>query len=174
MRMAIVVSSVIIAAALALTPHRAAAEGTQLQICNRSSVELTDVAVGYFSTGTNDTADTLTGPFVSTGWWSIAAGACSSFRNPFGARYMFWWGLQSGVVNSGGNVWTTNGSAHFCIPNVYGPGGSVPSFTYEDENESEAACESGYSTDPKLGHNIWVPVRKVDLDVDATVNFEGT
>jgi hypothetical protein len=87
---------------------------------------------------------------------------------------MFWWGLQSGVVNSSGNVWTTNGNAHFCIPNVYGSGSSVPQFTFEDENESEAACESGYSDNAALGHNIWVGVRKVDVEVDATVNFSGT
>src|SRR5215469_2685216 len=158
---------------VALSPVRAAADGRQLQICNQSSAELNNVVIGYYSRGSNDTQDTLSGPFVSIGYWSIAAGKCASFANPFNARYIFWWGHQNGIMNtSGGADWTTNGGRHFCIPNVHGPAGiALSSFTFEDENESEAACEASYGPDSAVGHNIWVPVRKVDLEVNPTVTF---
>lgn len=142
----------------------ASAAGTPLSICNRSVREL-DVAFGYHSSGINDTAgsNVLTGPFVSRGWLILKTGQCGIAANPFNARYMFWWGTNDIGLNSFGVVWSTNRNDYFCIPNPYGQATSV--FTFEDENASKDECVKG--------KNIWVTARKVDLMVDATVNFTG-
>ena len=155
-----------------------AAAGTQLTICNHTSTGLDDVAVGYHSSGVNDTAAILTGPFVSTGWvGEIAAGRCQNFANPFGARYMFWWGAVPHGINFARSVWSVSGNDYFCIPDIYGSGSQsgdiADTFTFEDQNASKAACESS-SANPKIGPNVWVPVRKVDVDVNPMVNFDGT
>jgi hypothetical protein len=157
-----------------------AAAGTPLTICNRTSMPVEDVAVGYHSSGVNDAAGSriLTGPFVSIGWvGEIAPGRCQNFANPFGARYMFWWGAVSNGINFARTVWPVDGDDHFCIPNIYGSGSQeadmTKTFTFEDQNASEVACESG-STNPKVGPNLWVRVRKVDLDVNPIVDFSGT
>ncbi|MGH7659622.1 MAG: hypothetical protein ACRENA_01720 [Vulcanimicrobiaceae bacterium] len=156
------------------TPTVASAAGTPLVICNRSTAPLLDIAVGYYSTGAADTSTSLSGPFVSTGWQTgLAPGQCRNFANPFNARYMFWWAAARGGINTSENVWTTNGNDHFCIPNVYGATADMSkTFTFEDENVSQAACESK-SANPAVGHNLWVTVRKVDLPVDSTVSFDG-
>jgi hypothetical protein len=147
----------------------ASAAGTQLQICNRSAATV-NVAVGYHSSGPNDAPNSsmLTGPFVSIGWWSVAPGACRSFNNPFSARYMFWFGFTPlGVVPK--LSWTTNGDDYFCIANFNGT--TAHAFTFEDENASQAACLSRSTQD---GADLWQSVRKVDLDVNPVVNFDGT
>ncbi len=157
-------------------PAPASAAGPQLTICNHTSSTLSDVAVGYHSSGVNDApgSNILTGPFVSTGWTRILAGQCAGFANPFNARYLFWWGAQGGGINTGGNVWAVTGDASFCIPDVYGPVADMAStFAFEDENVSQAVCES-HSANPRVGPNRWVSVRKVDVDVNTTVTFEGT
>jgi uncharacterized membrane protein len=134
-------------------PSRASA-GTPLVICNQTSDGLS-VAIGYHSTGVNDTAgsNVLTGPFVSRGFWTVNPGKCQQFENPFSARYMFWWG-----ISKSGKIFDASGSDHFCI--------SANTFTFEDENASENACTHS----PDLH---WVGVRVVDLIVDPTVNFTG-
>jgi hypothetical protein len=140
---------------------------------------LADVAVGYHSTGVNDTPGSgiLTGPFVSTGWTSeIAPGRCVNYANPFNARYMFWWGAVANGINYARTVWAVSGDNSFCIPNIYGSGSQsgdiARQFTFEYENVSKAACESG-SANPRIGPNLWVPVRMVDLAVNPTVSFDG-
>jgi uncharacterized membrane protein len=152
------------------SPRPASAAGIQMTICNQSSAQLT-VIVGYHTTGVNDQpgSNVLTGPFVSQGFWKIDPGKCIPFANPFSARYMFWWGVNHAGLNEYGAVWYTSGSDQFCIPNVYGSGNS--SFTFEDENASEAACEKGHFS--PNGANLWVNVRKVDLLVNPTVTFTG-
>jgi len=149
---------VIVLAGVLLTlaaPGRASA-GTPLAICNQTSEGLS-VAIGYHSSGVNDTAGSniLTGPFVSRGYWTVNPGKCQQFDNPFSARYMFWWGISS----RSGKIFDASGSDHFCI--------SIYSFTFEDENASEDAC-----THSQTGLH-WVGVRAVDLLVDPTVNFNG-
>ncbi|MGH7715347.1 MAG: hypothetical protein ACREML_05040, partial [Vulcanimicrobiaceae bacterium] len=150
------------------------AAGTPLVICNRSSAPLLDIAVGYYSSGVADTSTALSGPFVSTGWSTgLLPGQCRNFANPFNARYIFWWGAARGGINTSGSVWATNGNDHFCVPNVYGPTSNLSkTFTFEDENESQTVCESK-SANPTVGHNLWVTVRKVDLPVNPTVDFDG-
>jgi uncharacterized membrane protein len=147
----------------------ASASGTPMQFCNRSSAPV-NIAVGYHSSGPNDTpnSNVLTGPFVSIGWWGIAAGACHSFDNPFSARYMFWYGFTP--LNASPKLaWTANGIDFFCVANYLGT--TAHAFTYEDENASQAACQSRANQD---GANIWESVRKVDLIVNPLVNFDGT
>lgn len=170
--------------ALATTsPARAA--GTGLEFCNQSSAA-TFVAAGYHSPGVNDPADhsLLTGPFVSIGWSTVGAGECHTFANPFNARYMFWFAanrsindaailpsLDPNAFNTTNGLWSTNSDVFFCATSYFDNPthrvGEAPSFTYEDENESEAACHRG-------AYNLWLPVRKVDTWVNATVNFTGT
>jgi len=74
----------------------------------------------------------------------ILHGQCATFANPFNARYMFWWGAVAGGINAPGTVWNASGDQSFCIPNVYGATADMSSsFTFEDENVSQSACESG-------------------------------
>jgi uncharacterized membrane protein len=154
---------------VSVPPAVASAAGIQLQICNRSSAQV-NVAVGYHSSGPNDTPNSsiLTGPFVSIGWWAIAPGACTSFNNPFSARYMFWFGFTP-MAAFPKLAWTTNGDDFFCIANNNGT--TAHAFTFEDENASAATCQSRTTQD---GANMWVSVRKVDLLVNPLVNFDGT
>ena len=170
------------AAALMLAhPRPAPAAGTQLNICNKTSVVLF-VTIGYHSSGVNDVAgsNVLTGPFVSRGFSQVAPGKCEGYANPFSARYMFWWGHNEIGLNGIRDIysdpkytygpWMTNGNDHYCIPNIYGPN-FIEGFTFEDENASQAACVSGHAS--QNGPNLWVSVRAVDLLVDPTVNFTG-
>jgi uncharacterized membrane protein len=140
---------------LALAVPGNASAGTPLAICNQTSEGLT-VAIGYHSSGVNDTAGSniLTGPFVSRGFWTVNPGKCQQFDNPFNARYMFWFG-----ISKSGKIFDASGSDHFCV--------SINPFTFEDENVSEDAC-----THSQTGVR-WVGVRAVDLMVDPTVNFNG-
>jgi uncharacterized membrane protein len=148
---------------------RASAAGTPLQICNQTSEHI-NVAVGYHSTGVNDApnSNVLTGPFVSTGWWRVEGGKCMTFANPFGARYMFWYGFSpTGGLNAT-TPWATNGLDNFCIANIHGP--QAHGFTLEDENASQTVCAGSRTAD---GPNEWVSVRKVDIVVNARVDFNG-
>ncbi len=167
-----VVAVVVIALGVTLAhPHPSSAAGTMLQFCNKSSAPI-EVVIGYHSSGVNDTPNStvLTGPFVSRGWFVFAPGECGNLANPFSARYMFWWGHQAGTLNSG-STWDAFGDDHFCIADIYGPN-HVDNFTFEDQNVSETACESGHVS--PNGANLWVGVRKVDLEVDPTVTFGST
>jgi uncharacterized membrane protein len=158
-----------LAGLLALANARpASAAGIMLQFCNKSSAPI-DVVVGYHSSGVNDTPNStvLTGPFVSRGWFVYAPGECASLPNPFSARYMFWWGHQTGTLNSG-STWDAYGDDHFCIADIYGPN-HVDNFTFEAQNVSETACENGHFS--QNGANLWVGVREVDLEVDPRVSF---
>lgn len=161
-------------------PRRAsAASGTGLTICNQTAAVFS-VAVGYYSRGLRDTADTLTGPFVSRGWWTIKPRQCIVADNPFNARYMFWWGYSPR-----GDLWTSPGivlpamaeyhARWFCVPNTHGAG-VPPSFTMEDENTATDSdghrCYNAAPADSD-GPNEWVLPRKVDTEVDATVQFTG-
>jgi hypothetical protein len=149
-------------------PQPVSAAGTPLTICNQTPADLT-VAAGYHSSGVNDVAGSrvLTGPFVSRGWWTIAPKKCTNVENPFNARYMFWFGVNRIGLNTGLLFWDTNGD-HFCIPSLLRPSGT---FTFEDENVSQAACEKGPVTINTA--NLWANVRKVDVMVNPTVNFSG-
>ena len=159
-------------ATLALFASPSPASATQLNLCNQTSAHL-EVAVGYYSAGRGQTSTHLSGPFVSTGWWDLSAGQCRNFANPFNARYMFWWGAQRIGINSSGSMWNTNGIDHFCIPNFHGPAAEISAYwTFVRKNESKAACESS-SSNPAIGHNLWVAARKVDLLASPTVNFTG-
>jgi len=169
------------------TAKPASAAGTPLQICNRTTLWLEDVAVGYHSSGVNDTDGSriLTGPFVSTGWSNIAPGVCRNFANPFGARYMFWWAAQSNMSTLNGindqpgmsnTPWHVSGNDHFCIPDPFGHrvdrSDVAPTFTLEDDNVSEVVCVRGRAN-PGAGINMWVGVRSVDVSVNPIVTFVG-
>jgi uncharacterized membrane protein len=151
---------------IALTPGPASA-GTSapLTICNKTAETLT-IAFGYHSPGVNDPADhsVLTGPFVSRGWGRIASGECHTFSNPFNARYMFWFGLSGTRIFAGPESNTTDA---LCVPNWLN-GGTIPAFTYEDENQSSEACMPSGST-----ANVFMRSRAVDTWVDPVVNFTG-
>jgi uncharacterized membrane protein len=132
-----------------------AATSAALNFCNRTANPV-NVAVGYYSAGVKDPADhsILTGPFVSRGYWTVMPTQCETFENPFGARYMFWFGWSNGFNEHGH---TFNGRGHidemaqmrvkpssygFCVSNYYGDViRQVPPFTFEDENASPSACE---------------------------------
>lgn len=168
-------------------PAPAMADGTPLTICNRTDKNATfgghtfGFAFGYYTPGINDTPHILTGPFVSRGWLSVPVEQCVSAPNPFGARYMFWWADYQYVYGPIGDFGLDPNTA-FCItpddttvawlayakthPTAPEPPHHFASFTFEDENASKSVCERGV--------NWWVPVRKVDTLVDATVNYEGT
>jgi len=161
----------------------ARASGVGLTICNRTSDTL-GIAVGYHSPGVDDPADhsVLTGPFVSTGWWHVDAGQCYTFANPFSARYMFWFGFTPNFngapilsspdahASNSSPQWTTNSDVQFCVTSFFSNPTHVnhmtPSFTFEDENESESACH-------RSAYALWLPARKVDTWVNATVDFTG-
>jgi hypothetical protein len=157
-------------AALTLANARpASAAGTPLSICNQSAAHI-NVATGYHSSGVNDmpNSNILSGPFVSDGWTRIEPGECSTFANPFGARYMFWWAFSPASGLNAVSAWATNGVDHFCIAGIHVP--APHAFTFEDENRSQTTCESTSTGD---GPNVWVSVRAVDLMVNSTVYFTG-
>jgi uncharacterized membrane protein len=145
-----------------------------LTFCNQMSINVS-VTTGYHSPGVGDPADNsiLTGPFVTTGWYQFAPGECAALANPFNARYMFWFGMNNQFMNSQRAqtiVRDQNLPDSFCVPNYFNIA-NVPSFTFEDENKSPAAC--GDTDGAPQGHNLWVHPRTVDTWVNATVNFTG-
>lgn len=163
-RIAVICAALCAFAILAGSPTRSDAAGTPLNVCNQTST-LINVAVSYKSSGPNDTATMLTGPTVSTGWWTVAAGACRNIANPFSARYVYW----SGYVSGGDWFWTTS-DYHFCVPNASEP---PPGFTMEDENASEEACVNAAPFD-RFGPNLWIASHEVDIDVMSTVYYNGS
>lgn len=161
---ALVLSAILLVPAFAMGGAHAIASGTAMHICNHSAGKIA-VAAGYLSSGPDDDADTLTGPFVSTGWWTLEAGECTSVTNPFSARYMYWSGFSFGT----GPLWQ-QGDWHFCVPNVYGHSSA---FTFESQNASEDSCttSTAYGTG---GANMWMAARQVDVSVDPNVDYDGT
>lgn len=144
-----------------------------LKFCNNAS-GVASVAFGYHSPGVRDPADhsILTGPFVSRGWWTVEAGECKTFENPFDARYMYWFAVGGGLNSNESMVLSMRNAdvpEHLCVNNYFSSG-AVPAFTYEDENESAAACDKDESIQ---AHNLWITPRNVDTWVGATVNFTG-
>jgi uncharacterized membrane protein len=165
---ALLLTAAVILTVFGFTRGAAVASGTPLSICNKSSATI-DVAVGYASSGPDDTSDMLNGPFVSRGWYVLAPGACTTAANPFGARYMYWTGYEE---REGGSFWNSknwHGDSHFCTPNVYGPSSK---FNFERQNESESACESSEAYG-SAGANMWVPAQEVDVSVDPSVEYDG-
>ena len=124
------------------------------------------VAVGYFTSGVNDSGNVLSGPFASRGFWIIQPGQCQTFDNPFNARYMFWFAFAHGINDDMSAITgaRTDERLHFCVPNYFGA--QVASFTYEDENVSAAACD-------QAGNALWVVPRKVDTLIESSVNVTG-
>ena len=169
----------LLGAAMALLgPTSASAYSSQpLSFCNKTSVQV-GITVGYHSPGINDPADhsVLTGPFVSKGWFHVNPRECATFANPFGARYMFWFGFSTdgkGLNTNRSAVIGGDGSRpKYCVTNHFNSHANhmTPNFTYEIENESAAECvRAGGSTKDSL----WVTPRLVDTWVDATVDFNG-
>jgi uncharacterized membrane protein len=138
-----------------------------LNFCNRTSNPVA-VAVGYYSSGVNDTQNELTGPFVSRGWWTVNGGQCQSLANPFDARYMFWFALPPENPSSvppdtnadGSQIDAANPARHMCIRSM--------AFTFEDDNVSYGVCKKNNPTNSR-----WVLAHKVDTEVDPDVNFTG-
>lgn len=149
-----------VVAAFGCSTTGAKASGTPLHLCNHSEYRI-NVAVGYHSSGPDDTGNMLTGPFVSRGWWVLEPGQCVSLDNPFSARYMYWTGYRQGAF-----LWDTADS-YFCIP----AGDPPPRFTFERENESQDACVNA----PPAGSrpNIWLSTREVDVSVDPDADYNG-
>ena len=140
-----------------------AQNSSALNFCNRSA-NWVGVVVGYHSTGVNDPPDhsVLTGPFVTDGWTKVDPGQCQTIRNPFNARYMFWWGYGIGYNDSSPTVETTEPrpGAAFCVAS------GNKGFTFEDENVSLNACHAA--------KGLWVATHEVDTAVNATVDFGGS
>lgn len=151
----------LVAAALAVPSAPARAAGTPLRVCNHSSIRI-NVAGGYHSPGTDNSETVLTGPFVSKGWYVLEPGECVSIPNPFSARYMYWSGYTAQGV-----LWN-DGDVHFCVPNL---SEKPPRFTFEEENQSQAACEgSAYDS---AGPNQWIVARRVDVADDPSDEYTG-
>jgi uncharacterized membrane protein len=163
------------AVAAALAPSSALAyQSAPLNFCNNTS-GLAAVAVGYKSPGVNDPADhsLLTGPYVSRGWFQIAAGTCQSLDNPFGARYMFWYAWSKGYNDKEFDVVSDNkfdGLNAFCISDYFAAdiSGSVPDFTFEEENVSIRECGAGLHHSPET---LWITPHMVDTWVNPSVTF---
>jgi uncharacterized membrane protein len=153
--------------AVSIPAPASAYSSAPLTICNKTPDSMV-VAIGYHSPGVNDPADhsVLTGPFVSRGWREIAPGECHDFSNPFGARYMFWfgWGKKNGGVDAEKLAESRTGTSEFCAGNFVTADGNVSGFTYESENTSETTC--------KQANGFWVAPLVVDTWVDPTVNFD--
>jgi hypothetical protein len=163
-----------VAVAAFASPAVATPTSAPLNICNRSPAQIS-VAVGYYSPGVGEQKDILTGPFVSRGWFGIAAGTCRTLENPFNARYMFWYAFGHGLNDHQDDMPFLTAKFikyHFCINNYFGTEGApTPDFVFEDENASYEACGTNdFKGDPK---NWWVTTRMVDTWVNATVNFDG-
>ena len=169
MRISIFFAMVALTAAISVCADRAPAEPTAsaLTLCNRLSDKV-NIAIGYYSSGINDPGNVLTGPFVSRGWWTIESGQCRAFDNPFGARYMFWFGYQvSGLNDNPGKLLGSlqDSRPNFCVPDYFSLS-NVPAFTYEDENASFKACYL-------QGMRYYVPVHKVDTFIETSAEITG-
>ena len=159
---ACIFAAVLVVAAFGLSGARATASGTSLHLCNKSEYQI-NIAIGYASSGPDDTGDVLTGPFVSRGWWILGPSECITLSNPFSARYMYWTGYRDGAF-----LWDS-GDSHFCVPSTIS---RPPRFTFERQNESEDACVNSTPLSSN-GPNQWLPTREVDVSVDPDVDFDG-
>jgi uncharacterized membrane protein len=171
---AIVAMSALGALSLLGTTPAAAYSSAPLVICNKSPELLQKVVIGYHSPGVNDPADhsLLTGPFVTRGFWKIAPGECTTFDNPFGARYMFWFIASyhyNGSIDGGGLVPQADPN-RWCVPNFYN-GGPTPAFTFEDENAKDPSGHSDACW--KNGANFWALFHSVDTWVNPELDFTG-
>ena len=149
-----------------------------MTFCNKTNTQV-GIAIGYHSPGISDPADhsVLTGPFVSRGWWTIAGGQCQTIDNPFGARYMFWFGMAVGGLNSDPSVvagmHNHSTPESFCTNDPFLQG-AHNAFDFENENVSASACDAAGGNAPATyGKTLWVTARRVDTWVDPTVNFTG-
>ncbi len=167
------ISSAVVAAVIAILvagtdAARADPTASPLTLCNQMSDNLR-VAVGYFSSGINDTKNQLTGPFVSRGWSVITPGQCQTFDNPFSARYMFWYAWAHGLNDNEDAIidkWKSS-DFHFCVTDYFSvAGGTSAAFIYEDEN-AISVCSWGH------GDNLWVIPRKVDTAIQSRVDVTG-
>jgi uncharacterized membrane protein len=152
-----------------------------MNFCNKTSRTLI-LAYAYHSPGVSDPADhsILTGPFVSQGWRTVDAQKCTTVSNPFDARYIFWFSYSAAQSQSeADSKYSARKGMHdapslesICVTDFFGRSGDA--FTFEDENESVAACDhAGGSGAVGLGKTLWVATHKVDTWVDPTVNFTG-
>ena len=152
-----------------------------MNFCNKTARTVA-IAYAYHSPGVNDPSDKsiLTGPFVSQGWRQVAPQTCTTVSNPFEARYIFWFQMSGAQSQAeADNSYNALKAMHdnpspesFCINNYFGH--EVGPFTFEDENESVAACDqAGGSGLPLMGKTLWVEGHNVDTWVDPTVDFTG-
>lgn len=160
---ACVLAVILAVASIGFTPTRAVADGTRLHLCNHSQYRI-DVAVGYHSSGPNDTGNVLTGPFVSHGWYILQPGECGNFPNPFSARYMYWSGFRQGALL------INQSDTHFCVPSMLD---RPPEFTFERQNESDDACANSTPADSS-GPNQWIASHEVDVMVDPDADYDGS
>lgn len=148
-----------------------------LTVCNQLPNRAL-VAVGYFSSGVSDTANTLSGPFVSRGWWPVQPGECQTFPNPFNARYMFWYAFDTDIASLrlNDNDLVVMGmrilpGVHMCVTDYFDTS-TIRAFTYEDENVSKAACDQASGDgQQKDGNALWVIPNKVDTLIQSKVNI---
>lgn len=140
-----------------------------LTVCNKMPSRAL-VAVGYFSSGVSDTENTLSGPFVSRGWWPVHPGECHTFPNPFNARYMFWYAFDPDISSLGlnDNDLVVMGmrilpGLHMCVTDYF-HGDVARAFTHEDENVSKDTCD-------QVTNALWVLPNKVDTLIQSQVNI---
>ena len=157
------------------SPSAEAYQSAPLNFCNNTAA-MWVLRVGYHSPGVNDSANVLTGPFVSRGWWLVAAGACQTFDNPFAARYMFWFATGKGYNDKERppSDWPANAintPNDFCVNDYlerYYQNKPIPAFVFEAENASIDACKP-----PGKSDYIWVTPKIVDTWVSPNVSFTG-
>jgi uncharacterized membrane protein len=173
----------LVAAVMALISPASASAYTSapMNFCNKTSRTVA-LAYAYHSPGARDPADhsILTGPFVSQGWRRVDPQKCTIVSNPFDARYIFWfpYSAPESQLEADENYYALKSmhddpsSESICISDMYGRSGDA--FTFEDENESVAACDlAAGSGAVGMGKTLWVTTHKVDTWVDPTVNFTG-
>jgi uncharacterized membrane protein len=139
-----------------------------MNFCNKTSKALI-LAYAYHSPGVSDPADhsILTGPFLSQGWRRVDPQKCTTVSHPFDARYIFWFSYSAAQSQSeaDGNYNALKGMhadpspESICVTDFFGR--SADAFTFEDENESVAACDkAGGSGEVGLGKTYgWGPTK---------------
>jgi uncharacterized membrane protein len=177
MERASVVGAAAIGAAIFMSANSASAQtSADMTICNQSPDQVS-IAIGYHSPGVNDPKDhsLLTGPFVTRGWLKIDTGACHTFQNPFGARYMYWYPLKAHPDGSGvvAPVDAMKNPLAWCIQDYWD---SDQPFTFEIQNIKDEHTPyfvnncSPFGGDPK---GYWVIFSLVDTWVVPKANFTG-
>lgn len=142
-----------------------------ITICNQAANDI-NVALGYKTATARDLSvrsNTLHGPFITTGWWSIYPYTCQKISTHTLARYVFWYG----VADSGAPLWEDSyNGVHFCVP-------AYPSahFLFSGDNElnnnsDETSCENGPAVGS--GENQWVNARAIDTNqTTPTATYSG-